>query len=246
MQRVVLPNARRVFVKTTGSGPGGGGRLGVLLAIPDFPMLLAGFRAILEGEPDVHVLGSVEVADLPEALSRVGPDVVITECQPLDRDGCASFHTIEVIRTSRPTAKIVAIDCRAASDAFSIALKAGADGFLTREAGPEDVISAVRSVSRGQTYVSPAIVSRMVNTYVLRGHDSSPEDAFAGLNDREREVLLLAAVGHTNREIAEAIHLSEQTIHNYRATVMEKLDLHDRMDLLKYAIRRGLVNAADL
>jgi two-component system response regulator NreC len=59
-------------------------------------------------------------------------------------------------------------------------------------------------------------------------------------------VLLLAAVGHTNREIAEAIHLSEQTVHNYRATVMEKLDLHDRMDLLKYAIRRGLVNAADL
>jgi DNA-binding NarL/FixJ family response regulator len=86
----------------------------------------------------------------------------------------------------------------------------------------------------------------MVNTYVLGNPDQPADDPYLALNDREREVLLLAAVGHTNREIAEGIHLSEQTVHNYRATVMEKLGLHDRVDLLKYAIRRGLVNAADL
>lgn len=236
----------RQLGRGTGSGHGAGGRLGVLLAIPDFPMLLAGLQTILEAEPDISILGAVALDALPDALNRAGADVVITECQPLDREGCASFHTIETIRSVRPTAKIVAIDCRQASDGFSIALKAGADGFLTREAGPEDVVSAVRSVSRGQTYVSPAIVSRMVNTYVLGSQMASPEDPYMALNDREREVLLLAAVGHTNREIAEAIHLSEQTVHNYRATLMEKLGLHDRVDLLKYAIRRGLVNAADL
>ena len=100
-------------------------------------------------------------------------------------------------RTTCPTpicSKIVAIDCRAASESFSIALKAGADGFLTREAAPDDVVAAVRSVSRGQTYVSPAIVSRMVNTYVLGGGEQTPEDTYATLTDRERQVLLLAAV----------------------------------------------------
>ena len=234
-------------MRANASGTGGSARLSVLLAIPDFPMLQAGFRAIIDDEPDMHVVADVPKADgLAEALKRVGPDVVVTECLPLNRDGCESFHTIETIRSVRPTARIVAIDCRAASDGFSIALKAGADGFLTREAAPIDVVAAVRSVSRGQTYVSPAIVSRMVNTYVLGNPDHAADDPYLSLNDREREVLLLAAVGHTNREIAEGIHLSEQTVHNYRAAVMEKLGLHDRVDLLKYAIRRGLVNAADL
>lgn len=238
---------RNGVMRSSGTGPGGSGRLNVLLAIPDFPMLLAGFRSIIDDEPDMTVVADVSThAELADHLKRTTPDVVITECLPLNRDGCESFHTIDTIRTVRPSAKIVAIDCRAASDGFSIALKAGADGFLTREAGPDDVVSAVRSVSRGQTYVSPAIVSRMVNTYVLGNAEVSAEDPYLALNDREREVLLLAAVGHTNREIAEGIHLSEQTVHNYRAAVMEKLSLHDRVDLLKYAIRRGLVNTQDL
>jgi two-component system response regulator NreC len=101
-------------------------------------------------------------------------------------------------------------------------------------------------VAHGQTYVSPAIVTRMVNTYVLRTPDASVEDPYAGLTEREKEVLLLAAVGHTNREIAKAFHLSEQTVHNYRANIMEKLDLHDRTELLKFAIRRGIVSVSDL
>jgi DNA-binding NarL/FixJ family response regulator len=86
----------------------------------------------------------------------------------------------------------------------------------------------------------------MVNTYVLRNPEHSLEDAYDTLSDREHEVLLLAAVGHTNREIARALHLSEQTVHNYRATVMEKLGFHDRVELLKFAIRRGVINVADL
>ena len=99
---------------------------------------------------------------------------------------------------------------------------------------------------RGQTYVSPAIVTRMVNTYVLRNPDAPLEDAYATLTDREKEVLLLAAVGHTNREIAKVFHLSEQTVHNYRANIMEKLGFHDRVELLKFAIRRGIISVADL
>ena len=225
----------------------GGGKLDVLLAIFEFPMLVAGYRSIIDGEMDMRCVGVVPDRDsLAETLERTPADVVVTECQPFSA-GCGStFETVEQIRSVKPDAKVLALECRTGSEQFSLALKAGADGFLTREAEPVDILAALRSVSHGQTYVSPAIVTRMVNTYVLRSPEGSLEDAYATLSDREREVLMLAAVGHTNREIARVFHLSEQTVHNYRANIMEKLGFHDRMELLKYAIRRGLISVADL
>jgi DNA-binding NarL/FixJ family response regulator len=156
------------------------------------------------------------------------------------------FQSIEAVRSTRPATKILALECRSNSEQFSLALKAGADGFLTREAQAADIVAAIRSVARGQTYVSPAIVTKMVNTYVLKAPGGTLDDPLETLSEREREIMLLAAVGHTNREIAAALHLSEQTVHNYRANVMEKLGLHDRVDLLKLAIRRGLIDVADL
>ena len=127
-----------------------------------------------------------------------------------------------------------------------MALKAGANGFLTREAQEADVVGAVRSVAAGHTYVSPTIVTRMVDAYVRRSPDASMDDPYETLSDRERQILLLAAMGHTNRDIARSLSLSEQTIHYNRANVMEKLGLHDRVDLLRYTIRRGLLNPSML
>lgn len=228
------------------NGPGNG-RVGVLLAVFDFPMLTVGLRAIIDAEPDLHVIGEVAVRDaLPDELARTTADVVITECLPLDRSGCTMFQSIEAVRSAKPAVKILALECRSSSEQFSLALKAGADGFLTREAQAADIAAAIRSVARGQTYVSPAIVTKMVNTYVLKAPGGTLEDPLETLSEREREIMLLAAVGHTNREIAKALHLSEQTVHNYRANVMEKLGFHDRVELLKFAIRRGLIDVADL
>jgi two-component system response regulator NreC len=226
---------------------GGDGKLGVLLAIFDFPLLNAGLRGIIEGELDMRVVGEVPAREqLPEVLAKTQADVVIAECLPFSAPGGTTYESLEQIRAANPGIRILAIEFRSGSEQFSMALKAGADGFLTREAEASDVLGALRSVSRGQTYVSPAIVTRMVNTYVLRSPEHSLEDAYDGLSDREKEVLLLAAVGHTNREIAKVFHLSEQTVHNYRANIMEKLGFHDRVELLKFAIRRGIVSVADL
>lgn len=234
-------------VRANGPGPGGNQKLGVLLAIPDFPLLNVGLRAVIEGELDMRVVGEIsDGAAMPEVLERVGADVIITECLPYNSLGCTSFQTIEAIRAAKPAMKILALECRCSSEQFSLALKAGADGFLTREAQAADVVNALRCVSHGQTYVSPAIVTRMVNRYVLRTTQGCLEDPYETLSDREREVLLLAAVGHTNREIAQTLHLSEQTVHNHRANIMEKLGFHDRMELLKYSIRRGVIKVADL
>lgn len=236
-----------VTVSTNGHVPGNGRRLGVLLAIFEFPMLNVGLREVIDVEPDMQVIGEVpDRESMREHVLASPADVVITECLPFDRSGCTSFQAIESIRAIKPTIKILALECRCSSEQFSLAIKAGADGFLTREAQASDFVTALRSISRGETYVSPAMVTRMVNTYVLKSPQGTLEDPYEGLSDREREVMLLAAVGHTNREIARTLHLSEQTIHNYRATVMEKLGFHDRVELLKYAIRRGIISVADL
>jgi len=234
-------------LRSNGPKPGNGMKLGVLLAIFEFPMLNAGLREVIDAEQDMEVIGEVESPQaLGDEVARSVADVVIAECLPFDRSGCTSFQSIESIRAARPAAKILALECRSSSEQFSLAIRAGADGFLTREARAADVVTALRSVARGQTYVSPSIVTRMVNTYVLKSPQGALEDRYEDLSEREQEVLLLAAIGHTNREIARTLHLSEGTIHSYRANVMEKLGFHDRVELLKYAIRRGLIDIADL
>lgn len=225
---------------------GGGDPLRVLLAVFDFPVLSLGLRAVVEAEPDMHVVGELrDRADLRTALTDLAPDVVVAEYSGAVGAGSLVVETIAAIREAAPAARVLAIATRASSDEFSLALKAGADGYLTRGAGAAELPTAVRCVAAGQTYVSPTIVTRMVNTY-LHGSPGSLDDPYEQLTEREREVLLLAATGHTNREMARMFHLSEQTVHNYRAAVMEKLGLHDRVELLKYAIRRGAISVTDL
>jgi two-component system, NarL family, response regulator NreC len=224
-----------------------GTRLGVMLAIVDFPMLSAALRGVIDQERDMQVVG--EVADretIVEQARAANPDVIVLECESIGGYGCGTYDSIEAIRAVCPHAKIIALDCRCAAEQFSVALKAGANGFLTREAQEADVVGAVRSVAAGHTYVSPAIVTRMVDTYVRRNPDASLDDPYETLSERERQVLLLAAMGHTNRDIARSLRLSEQTVHYNRANVMEKLGLHDRVELLRYTVRRGLLNPSTL
>jgi DNA-binding NarL/FixJ family response regulator len=231
----------------TGHGPGSGGTLGVLLAIFDFPMLVAGYRAVIDAQPDMAIVGALDDRTaLRDQVARTPADVVITECTPYASAGCTSFQAVEALRAANPGLKILALECRCRSEQFSLAFKAGADGFLTREAQAVDVVDAVHRIARGETYLSPAIVTRMVNTYVLRGPDPAAADPYETLSERSREVLRLAAYGHTNREIARTLHLSEQTVHSHRATIMEKLGFHDRVELLRYALRRGVIQAAEL
>jgi len=225
----------------------GTAQLGVMLAIVGFPMLSAAFRSVIDGEPDMRVVGEASSREtIVDQVRDASPDVILLECESVGGFGCGTYDSIEAMRTACPAAKIIALDCRCATEQFSIALKAGANGFLTREAQDNDVVGAVRSVVAGHTYVSPAIVTRMVDTYVRKSPDAVLADPYETLSERERQVLLLAAMGHTNRDIARSLGLSEQTVHYNRANVMEKLGLHDRVELLRYTVRRGLLNPSTL
>jgi DNA-binding NarL/FixJ family response regulator len=220
------------------------GTIRVALAIADLPLLRLGFRTAIEAEPDIEVVTELDDHDgLVEHLAGLGIDVVITDASSFD-GGRVSLDTIEKLRRRRPDLRILALEGRAGSEHYTLVLRAGADGYLTRDLDPGDVVAAIRRVCDGGTYVSPSLVTRMINTYVLRRgattvRGQTVEDAYDTLTDREREVLLLAATGHTNREIAGLVQLSEQTVHNYRASGMEKLGFHDRVELLKFALRRG-------
>jgi DNA-binding NarL/FixJ family response regulator len=221
-------------------------RTTVMLAIVDFPLLSAAFRSVIDKERDMGVVVEATNRDAILAQARsAGPDVIILEYEVLASAGIGTPEAIEAVRNAAPGAKVIALDCRCATEQFAVALKAGANGFLTREALEDDVISAVRAVAVGHTYVSPAIVTRMVDTYVRRTPETA-DDPYEQLTDRERQILLLAAMGHTNRDIARSLHLSEQTVHSSRANVMDKLDLHDRVELLRYTVRRGLLNPSIL
>lgn len=222
-------------------------QLGVMLAIIGFPMLSTAFRSVIDQEPDMRVVGEASNREsIVEQVRASAPDVILLECESIDGFGCGTYDSIETIRKACPEPRIIALDCRCATEQFSIALKAGASGFLTREAQDNDVVGAVRSVAAGHTYVSPAIVTRMVDTYVRRNPDAALDDPYESLTERERQILLLAAMGHTNRDIARSLGLSDQTVHYNRANVMEKLGLHDRVELLRYTVRRGLVNPSNL
>jgi two-component system, NarL family, response regulator NreC len=221
--------------------------LGVMLAITDFPMLSSAFRAVIDGQPDMRIVGEALGRDtLAERAAEMRPDVVVLECESMGSFGCETYDAIDAVRAACPDAKVIALDCRCAGEQFSVALKAGANGFLTRDAQDADVLAAVRGVAAGHTYVSPAIVTRMVDRYVRKSPDASLDDPYETLTERERQILLLAAMGHTNREIARSLGLSEQTVHSNRANVMEKLGLHDRVELLRYTVRRGLLSASTL
>ncbi len=237
---------------TTAHEPGPGAPplpapLGIMLAIVDFPLLSSAFRAVIDQEPGMRVVAEAGGRDsIVDQARTTCPDVILLECESVGGFGCGTYDSIEAIRGACPGAKIIALDCRCATEQFSVALKAGANGFLTREAQDNDVVGAVRSVAAGHTYVSPAIVTRMVDTYVRKSPDAALDDPYESLTERERQVLLLAAMGHTNRDIARSLQLSEQTVHYNRANVMEKLGLHDRVELLRYTVRRGLLSPSSL
>jgi two-component system response regulator NreC len=221
--------------------------LAVMLAIVDFPLLSSAFRAAIDATPDLRVVDEARSrASIADQAREARPDVIVLECESVGGFGCGTYDAIGELRDACPEARIIALDCRCATEPYSVALRAGASGFLTREAQDSDVVGAVRSVAAGHTYVSPAIVTRMVDTYVRRSPDAAVDDPYESLTERERQVLLLAAMGHTNREIAKSLRLSEQTVHYNRANVMEKLGLHDRVELLRYTVRRGLLNPSVL
>jgi two-component system response regulator NreC len=159
-----------------------------------------------------------------------------------DLDGFEA--TRRIVQTS-PQTRVLVLTMYDSEEHFFEILKAGAVGYVPKKAAPTDLIAALRSVHAGGVFIYPTVARSLVNDFLRRADGAQEQESLGGLSDRERQVLRMIAEGVSNREIAEALVLSVKTVERHRANIMEKLGLHNRTALVKYAIRKGLVDIKD-
>ncbi len=218
-------------------GPSDGTRI---LLVDDHPVEREGVRALLEAEPDFTVVG--EAGDGLEALPLVGsckPDVIVTETVMPRMNGLElTTHVLQ----RYPTVKVVVLTRNERRDCLLRLVQAGATGYLLKTSTAADLVAATRAAAAGGRILQPAALEAVLADYLQRVNDPEPRLAAHDLTAREREVLKLIAEGNTNQEIADLLCLSRKTIETHRGNIMEKLGMHKVTDLVRYAIREGLVS----
>jgi DNA-binding NarL/FixJ family response regulator len=201
----------------------------------DHSVVRQGFRRILEAQEDMEIVG--EASNGREALEvagKLGPDVVVMDVAMPELNGIEATRRMG---EAAPRSRVLALSMHKDSVYVREILRAGARGYLLKDAVDEDLIAAVRAVSRGEGYLSPGVADAVLTDY--RQHVTDPIDL---LTSREREVLQLIAEGKTNKEIATSLNLSVYTVDAHRGRIMEKLNLHSTGELVRFAIRKGLVD----
>ncbi len=206
-----------------------------ILLADDHSLVRQGFRRILESHPDFEIVG--EAADGRQAVEmteKLKPDVVVMDVAMPGLNGIDA--TRQICETS-PRTRVLALSMHRDAVYVREILRAGARGYLLKDAIDADLVSAVRAVARGEGYIAPAVADCVLADY--RQHVSDPIDL---LTAREREVLQLIAEGKTNKEIATLLNLSVYTVDAHRGRIMEKLNLHSAGELVRFALRKGLID----
>jgi DNA-binding NarL/FixJ family response regulator len=210
----------------------------VLLA-DDHQVLREALRFLLEAQPDFHIIA--ETGDGLEAVALVEkhrPDVLLVDMMMPGLNG------LEVARRAKrlfPAGKVIVLSMYDAENYVVEALAAGVDAYVLKQSSSQELLAAIRQVMAGGVYLSPSLNERAVQAYIQQAHDARRADPFDLLSDREREVLQLAAEGLSNPQIAERLSLSPRTVEMHRFHLMRKLGLKTQTDLVKYAVRRGMV-----
>lgn len=217
-------------------------KLRILIA-DDHPLLRRGLRALLDAEPDMEVVG--EAGDGREAIDKaesLKPDVVVMDIAMPNLNG---LDATREIRKRRMDCQIVILTAHAQERYLFPVLQAGGAGYVVKNAADSELVEAVRTVARGDVFLYPGATKLLLEDYMRHIHVGVERERYDLLTDREREVLRLVAEGYTSQEIANQLTLSPKTVETYRARVMEKLDLQHRSELVKYALRVGLITPPD-
>lgn len=214
----------------------------VLLA-DDHTLLRAGIRLLLESQPDLEIIGESE--DGQDAVNKtleLKPDIVLMD---IAMPGMNGLEATREIKRLRPETHVLTLTMHENEEYFFQVLNAGASGYVLKRAAPTELVAAIRSVSEGGAFLYPTVARKLVDDYLQRVQGGEEKASYDGLTDREREVLRLIADGLSNQEIAESLCLSTKTVERHRSNIMEKLDIHNRTGLIKYAIRKGLIDIED-
>jgi two-component system, NarL family, response regulator NreC len=217
-------------------------RIRVLLA-DDHAVLRAGLRALLGAEPDMEVVGEAEDGEEAVRQARaLQPDVVVLDI------AMPRLNGLEVIRQIRGLGlpiRVLVLTMHAEEQYLLQVLRAGGSGYVLKASADTELMEGIRTVHRGQAYLYPSAARLLVEDYRERTMDDS-DDGYDNLSDREREVLGLTAAGYTNQEIADKLIISAKTVDTYRSRIMEKLGLRHRSELVKLALRHGLLTRTEL
>ncbi len=214
-----------------------------VMLVDDHALMRAGLRALLVGEPDIDVVG--EVATGEEAAARVArlrPHVVLMD---LSMPGCGGLEATRRIVALNPEVKVLVLTVHAEEEHLMGVLEAGASGYVTKGSAETDLLNAIRTVAQGDVYLYPSAARLLVQGFRVapspNGHANGHEDPLQLLSDREGEVLRLTAEGYTATEIAERLEISPKTVDTYRHRFMEKLGLHHRSEVVRFALKQGVL-----
>jgi two-component system, NarL family, response regulator NreC len=206
-----------------------------ILLADDHALVRQGFRMILAAQPDMEIIGEAgngrEAVELAEKLQ---PDVVVMDVTMPELNGIEATRRLA---TASPRTRVLALSMHKDSVYVREILRSGARGYLLKDCDDSDLIAAVRSVAKGEGYLSPSVSDAVLTDY--RRHVTDPLDL---LTTREREVLQMIAEGKTNKEIATTLNLSVYTVEAHRGRVMEKLNLHSTGELVRFALRSGMID----
>jgi two-component system response regulator NreC len=212
-------------------------KIRVLLA-DDHAILRSGIRALLEDEPDLEVVGEAEDGhEVIRMAAELEPDIVLIDIAMPRLNGLEATRRI---MQSNPQAKILILSMHENEEYVRQVFASGAMGYILKDAAVRELLGAIRAIYRGEVVLSPAITRLVVEDY-LRWGDLQMNHLDSGLSPREREVLQLIAEGYTNSEIAGILSISIKTVQSHRTNLMRKLNLHDRGDLIKYAIQKKII-----
>ena len=215
------------------------GKIRVLLA-EDHTIVRKGLRALLDDETDIEVVGEAEDGrETVRQVERVHPDVVLMDITMPLLNGVEATRQI---KAQHPEVQVLGLTRHENEEYIYQLLRAGASGYVVKQAAPAELVEAIRAVSQSETYLSPSINPSVVEEYIRQAKAMVKSGPDERLTPREREVLQLVAEGRTNREIAQVLSISVKTVEHHRANLMSKLDLYSAAELTQYAIRTGVID----
>jgi DNA-binding NarL/FixJ family response regulator len=210
-----------------------------VLICDDHTILREGIRLLLNSQPDMQVVGEASNGrDAVVQANALKPAVILMDiAMPL----LNGLEATKQIHRDNPNARVLVLTMYESDEYVAQMLQAGATGYVLKKVAGSELIHAIRAVEQGEAFLYPSITKRLVEDYLRRVELGQERASMDSLTDREREILQLIAEGHTSKAIADLLSLSVRTVQNHRAHVMQKLGIHDRGDLIKYAIQKGII-----
>jgi two-component system response regulator NreC len=218
-------------------------KIRILLA-DDHTLFRQGVKTLLAAESDIEIVG--EAANGTEALERAGqfrPDVVLMD---ISMPGSSSFETTRQIRRNRPETKVLFLTMYDDEDYLVEGMEVGASGYVLKDSPAPQLVAAIRDVSRGGSYLSPRMLSQLVDDFRTRIKSTDRLPRFATLTPREKEVLKMLAEGNSVKEVACQLNLSVKTVEAHKFNLMRKLDIHNKAQLVQYAIQKKIIKIPSL